>query len=135
MTLRVQCVRAVNHKEDVSLNRLKPVFLECNLFSAVDKLALATTTAQPTNFRRTSTRSGHQVRKPERFSKQFTAITEEGVLQWIDENGSNNSWDGAQSACTQQIPCVNAEITKQHMWKASLARLWYILSCDCFVSL
>ena len=68
------------HPEVVSLDRLKPAYLESDLVTDVDTPALATSTATFTEPPVTITRSGRLVRKPVRFSKSFTAITEGGVL-------------------------------------------------------
>ena len=56
------------HPEVVSLDRLKPAYLESDLVTDVDMSMQATSTAQPTMSPVTITRSGRRVRKPVRFS-------------------------------------------------------------------
>ena len=54
--------------EVVSLDCLKPTYLESNLVTDIDTSTQATSTAQPTKSPVTITRSGRHVRMPVRFS-------------------------------------------------------------------
>ena len=60
-------LEVANRQEVVSLDRLKPAFMECDLTRDVDELTPATKTTQPTTVPITVTRSGRQVRRPVRF--------------------------------------------------------------------
>ena len=66
--------------EVISLDRLKPAYLETNLVTDVDTPTQATSRAPPTESPVPIARSGRSVRKPVRFSLSFTAITKGGVL-------------------------------------------------------
>ena len=57
-----------NRKEVVSLDRLKPAYVEYDLAADVDVDTPAHAPAQPTKSSVTTTRSGRQVRRPVRFS-------------------------------------------------------------------
>ena len=51
-------LEVTNRQEVVSLDRLKPAFMECDLVSDIDNLAPATTIAQPSSIPRTVKCSG-----------------------------------------------------------------------------
>ena len=56
-----------NRQEVVSLDRLKPAYMECDLAADINLDAPTQSTAQPTKLPVTVTRSGRQVRRPVRF--------------------------------------------------------------------
>ena len=60
-------LEVANRREVVSLDRLKPAFMECDLVLDVDELAPATTAVQPSTIPGPVTRSGRQVCRPVRF--------------------------------------------------------------------
>ena len=57
-----------NRKEVVSLDRLKPAYMEYDLAADTDLDAPTQAATQPTESPVTTTRSGRQVRRPVRFS-------------------------------------------------------------------
>ena len=66
--------------EVVSLDCLKPAYLESDLVADIDTSTQEIPTVQPTKSPVTITRSGRPVHMSVHFIQSFTVITEEGVL-------------------------------------------------------